>query len=291
MAHYQLPPLKEEKRFEEFVCDLFNAVEKTESFVRTDYQTFGVKGQKQKGIDIYSGKTYTAIQCKVKDIRGREEDIRQTLKNDIVNDLSLASMLHVTVKRFIFASTFRDDAHLQEFVNIVKAERELSYEIYYWGWDTLSRYAEGQPSILKKYFATVTEHDKKTELEPSFMLRITSGKQLVEIISSVDAYRFDHDDIATEDEGNLLGVFFENLEDYGDLMGMGEFSFSRKMELGITFSGYLKDLEELGFFVFGERKKEPMPSEDNRDVGYWDVAEIHILRKTNPGILNYGESK
>ena len=51
MALYQLPRLKNEKKFEEFICDLFNEIENTNSFQNTEYQNFGVKGQQQKGID------------------------------------------------------------------------------------------------------------------------------------------------------------------------------------------------------------------------------------------------
>ena len=53
MAKYQLPPLKDEKLFEEFICDLFNVIENTNTYYNTDFQTFGVKGQNQKGIDNF----------------------------------------------------------------------------------------------------------------------------------------------------------------------------------------------------------------------------------------------
>jgi len=61
MANYQLPPLKDERLFEELTCDLFNFVENTSSYMNTDFQTFGVKGQNQKGIDIFSSKSKTVI--------------------------------------------------------------------------------------------------------------------------------------------------------------------------------------------------------------------------------------
>ena len=71
MAKYQLPPLKDERLFEEFTCDLFNFVENTLSYENIDFQTFGVKGQNQKGIDVFSAKTKTVIQCKLKSIKKR----------------------------------------------------------------------------------------------------------------------------------------------------------------------------------------------------------------------------
>ncbi len=77
MANYQLPPLKDERLFEELTCDLFNFVENTSSYENTDFQTFGVKGQNQKGIDVFSTKTKTVIQCKLKSIGRKDETIRK----------------------------------------------------------------------------------------------------------------------------------------------------------------------------------------------------------------------
>jgi len=74
MAKYQLPPLKDEKLFEEFICDLFNIIENTNTYNDTDFQTFGVKGQNQKGIDVFSVQTKTVIQCKLKDIRKKTQN-------------------------------------------------------------------------------------------------------------------------------------------------------------------------------------------------------------------------
>ncbi len=152
MSIYQLPPLKNEKHFEEFVCDLFNEINNTNSFQNTEYQNFGVKGQKQKGIDIFSAQSKTVIQCKLKELRKNDDVIRKNIIEDIRNDLNLAAGLQFTVDKFIFASTFRDDAVLQEFAVQIKQENNLPFSFEYWGWDTLSKYAEQYEPILKKYF-------------------------------------------------------------------------------------------------------------------------------------------
>ena len=87
MAKYQLPPLKDEKLFEEFICDLFNVIENTNTYNNIDFQIFGVKGQNQKGIDVFSAVTKTVIQCKLKDISKKDETIRKSLIEDIDKDL------------------------------------------------------------------------------------------------------------------------------------------------------------------------------------------------------------
>ncbi|MDP4208430.1 MAG: endonuclease [Bacteroidota bacterium] len=152
MAKHQLPPLKDEKTFEEFICDLFNQLENTNSYQNTDFQSFGIKGQNQKGIDIFSSKTRTVIQCKLKDIRKKDDTIRKSLIEDIEQDLSKVAALNFSFDRFVLASTFRDDSQLQEYVTELKERNQYPFNLYYWGWDTLSKHAEENEEIIKKYF-------------------------------------------------------------------------------------------------------------------------------------------
>jgi hypothetical protein len=152
MPEYQLPPLKDERQFEYFICDLFNELEKTGPIQNTEFQHFGIKGQAQKGIDIFSLKTRTAIQCKLKDIRKKDEVIRKSLIDDIQSDLEKTSSLQFKIEKLIFVSTFRDDSSIQEYVSHFQQENALKFNLCYWGWDTLSKYAEQYETIIKKYF-------------------------------------------------------------------------------------------------------------------------------------------
>ncbi|WP_461640261.1 hypothetical protein [Labilibaculum euxinus] len=150
MAKYQLPPLKNETEFEEFVCDLFNSIEKTDSYTNLEFQTFGVKGQEQKGIDIFSSKAETVIQCKLKSLRRKDSLLQKELLQDIEKDLLKVQHLDFCFKRFVFTSTFRDDAVIQEYIMSIK--KDFPFDISYLGWDTLSKYVEDNIEILKKYF-------------------------------------------------------------------------------------------------------------------------------------------
>mgnify|MGYP001103253725 CR=1 FL=1 len=152
MALYQLPPLKNDKQFEEFICDLFNEIENTNSYQNTDFQTFGVTGQNQGGIDILSPKTKTVIQCKVKDLRKQDEVIRNSLLKDFNTDVQSAFQSGIEFERFILVSTFRDDTYIQRHATVLRDELRIAVAFYYWGWDTLSRYAEQYENILVKYF-------------------------------------------------------------------------------------------------------------------------------------------
>lgn len=170
----------------------------------------------------------------------------------------------------------------------------MPFDVYYWGWDTLARYAEQHSSILKKYFPHVVEPPKSAgpfEDEPGFavMHRITSGKQLVEIVGAVHAYGFQHDEVENEQEAEVIGYFFDNLKEEGEIIGMDIYENSDRIKLGLTFNGYLKQVEELGFLVFGERQKQPMPGSSGKNAHEWDVAVIYVIRKTNPMVINLEE--
>lgn len=163
MAKYQLPPLKDERLFEELTCDLFNFVENTSSYENIDFQTFGVKGQNQKGIDIFSAKTKTVIQCKLKSIGRKDETIRKNLIQDINSDLEKAKDLRIAFDKFVFVSTFRDDAQIQEHLNQIKKELGLPFHLYYWGWDTITKHIEQSEPLLHKYFSKFVKKPKPTK--------------------------------------------------------------------------------------------------------------------------------
>lgn len=178
MGKYQLPPLKNETTFEEFVCDLFKEIEKTDSYFNT--QIFGVKGQNQKGIDIFSPVTKTVIQCKKKDLRKSNSSIQKELISDFVSDTQKAKALNFEIAKFILTSTFRDDAKIQEFATTLRDE--VGFDCLYVGWDTLSKYAEESENIMAKYFSNFKQKrpkSKKIELPENALGNDLSRKNYV----------------------------------------------------------------------------------------------------------------
>lgn len=115
--------------------------------------------------------------------------------------------------------------------------------------------------------------------------RITSGKQLVEIIDSVHGYSFDNEDVNTKEEADVIAAFFENMEDYGDVMSMDTFEKSRQVRLGLQFNEELHALDRVGFWVFGERRKRKITYEGTTKTDIWDVAVLHVVRNSSPNII------
>lgn len=112
---------------------------------------------------------------------------------------------------------------------------------------------------------------------PEFLVRLTSGKQVVDIINSVYGYRFDHDELRTNDEAEKVGNFLDVLKEWGDcadLMDSTDFA-----KLGIDLQADINELEQMGFFVFGFKTKEKTA------YGMWDIATIRVTRHDNPTII------
>lgn len=92
--------------------------------------------------------------------------------------------------------------------------------------------------------------------------------------------------VKTEEEASAIAVFFKNIEDYGDLMGMESFSNSAQVGLGLQFNNHLHLLDALVFWVFGERCQREVTYEDAKSSGIWeDIAVLHLVLKSSPNIV------
>lgn len=124
------------------------------------------------------------------------------------------------------------------------------------------------------------KNDKKNE--PKFLARITSGKELLSIISDSHGYRTDYDEIENEDDAEYIGGVFQSLVDYGDISGMVE--TYDKVKMGFQLNQLLKDLENKGYFLFGERTREKMVY-GNGETDNWNIATLVVKRKDNSEII------
>ena len=170
MSAHQLPPFNNQNTFEDAICDLFNALESTNTFKR-----FGRNGHRQKGIDLFSPNPHFAIQCKKKVLTRGAALIKKELLDDIFTDTSvlLKSNLKIKVNRLYFASTFRDHPDIDEYCVELKAELKAPFEIIYWGWDTLESKFLDHKILLQKYWPNfiVPEPSKEERLKRTLSLK------------------------------------------------------------------------------------------------------------------------
>jgi len=113
---------------------------------------------------------------------------------------------------------------------------------------------------------------------PSCLLRITSGKQLLNLADDSYELSFDHDELDSQEEVELVGRFLQTVRDWGDLGP--DLEPSDRVRIGFELTEYIRELEDVDFLVFGAREVQVLEA----GVGGrsdWPVAIIHVLRKTN----------
>ena len=112
--------------------------------------------------------------------------------------------------------------------------------------------------------------------KPRFLTRITSGKELLNIISDSHGYRTDYDEVENEENAKYIGGILQELTDYGDISGMIE--VSEKVKMGLQLNKLLKDIENKGYYLFGEQNIEKIKF-GNGNVDNWVIATIVIKKK------------
>lgn len=147
LTGYQvLHPFSDEVKFEKFIVDVFNSIDKTNT-----YSQFGRRGQKQHGFDVSSIETKTVIQCKLKIIDRDDNKIRQELLKELDDDFSDFKIFNsdneLHFSKFIFASTFKNDTHIQ-----IECKKKSTDKIVvdYWCWDRIMENLT--EDLLSKYY-------------------------------------------------------------------------------------------------------------------------------------------
>jgi hypothetical protein len=127
---------------------------------------------------------------------------------------------------------------------------------------------------------------KKTKNEIRLLSKITCGKELLDIVIGMHASQFDYDELKSEEEVQTIGSFLQNLSDWGEILGVGINEHHQIAELGFNLTKDIKEIENLGFFVFGDSRRSRMTNDNKVDLGVWKIATIYIMRKDNPNIIN-----
>lgn len=113
--------------------------------------------------------------------------------------------------------------------------------------------------------------------------KITSGKQLVDIVNGAYMFDFDHDELKTENEANEVGDLFEELKDYGDILS--DIGFAEAAKWGLQLNDQMYNLKKIGFVLFGLRRKLRLYNDKKNDIGIFETASIIAVRQDNPCIV------
>jgi hypothetical protein len=120
---------------------------------------------------------------------------------------------------------------------------------------------------------------------PSFLFRLTTGKEVLDLVMDAMAYAFDHDDLKSQEEVDLVGGFLQAAQDWGDLRDCLE--TSDRVQIAFELTASLQELEKSGFFVFGGKEVQLLEGGALPEPSNWPVAIIRVLRKDNNSIMKF----
>ena len=117
---------------------------------------------------------------------------------------------------------------------------------------------------------------------PEHLVRLTTGRELLNLILGSHGSSLDHDELRTEQEVELVGDFLQVARDYGEA---GEdLEPYQLVRISVELTHAIQELEEAGFFVFGGREVRVL---EGGIAGPADfvVSILRVLRQTNDVII------
>lgn len=138
--------------------------------------------------------------------------------------------------------------------------------------------------------STLTEQDRIPPVRvkrikeniPTHLVRLTSGGALLAIVDRASAFAFEHDDLKSQAEVDLISSVLQEAQDYGDLSG--DLEAGDRVKAAFEMSARLEELEQAGFLVFGGREIRRLEG----GVGtpsLFPVAILLVLRASDPEII------
>ena len=118
---------------------------------------------------------------------------------------------------------------------------------------------------------------------PDYLVRLTTGKEILDLVTSALAFSIDHDELKSQAEVEIVGGFVQEISDWGDTGGDLEPGYRVKVAYDLTH--LLEELEQAGFFVFAAREVQLLEGGIEDEPSPWPVAIIHVLRKDNNAII------
>ena len=120
--------------------------------------------------------------------------------------------------------------------------------------------------------------------EPKFIRKVSSGKDLMHMLTGCHGYRVDYDEQDSSRENEYIGGVLQSLTDYGDLLSMGIEQYE-KVNIASQLKELLKDIEHHGYFLFAEKNVTTI-KHDGDKLDNWHVAILLVKRADNKEIIS-----
>lgn len=117
---------------------------------------------------------------------------------------------------------------------------------------------------------------------PSHLARLTSGREVIGVIANAHAFAFDHDELNSDAEVDLVGGFLQVCQAWGDVLSD---EAGDRVKVAYDLTKMLQELEVAGFWVFGAREIQRLEGGIHAP-SVWPVAILKVLRASNPEIIS-----
>ncbi|MBI3554659.1 MAG: helix-turn-helix domain-containing protein [Deltaproteobacteria bacterium] len=119
------------------------------------------------------------------------------------------------------------------------------------------------------------------------LLRLRTGKALLDVVGESDAMQFDHPEPRDREELELIKAISQNLHDTLDVWS--EMPPALRVESAFELTEELKKLEKHGLAVFGKSRSVKYTHADRKDSIIFDTAIVVIQRTDHPTIVRVNE--
>ena len=123
---------------------------------------------------------------------------------------------------------------------------------------------------------------------PDFLVRVTTGKQLVDLLSGTYAFSMDHDELCTEEEANTVGNFLQELRDWLDMID--EMEPIDKVKGAYNLTQLIQEIEQKNFYVFAGREIQILEGGVSDEPSNWPIALVRNLRNDNNEIITSSQN-
>ena len=115
------------------------------------------------------------------------------------------------------------------------------------------------------------------------LVRMTSGKDVLNLTEGTSMLQYDHDELTSSDEAELVGGFIQTVRDWGD-MG-ADLEPIQRARIGVELTESIKEIEKAGFYVFGGKEVHRLEGGTEPPIP-WSIGIIQVLRNTNGRIVS-----
>lgn len=111
---------------------------------------------------------------------------------------------------------------------------------------------------------------------PCMLIRLRSGLDVLAVIENCGAGSFEHEELESKEEVEVVGQFFDQARDWGDMCIDSE--PSDRVRVAYELANSLADLEGLGLLVYGGREVQVLEDGTGKSAD-WPVSSLCVVRQ------------